>query len=414
MRGVSWYEAAAYAEFAGKALPTLAHWQTAAGTRDATIIAFSNFSNKGPAAAGATRDIGPYGTYQMTGNVKEWASTTTGELRYILGGAWNEATYLAVQPDAQAPFERRDTNGFRCVKYLSAPPAGVFAEVPRPAAGIASRTPVSDAEFALYRRMYGYDQTALEARVEATEETEHWRRERASFAAAYGTDRVVAQLYLPKNVTPPYQAVIWFGGGDVIDMPTSDRPGTQFLFDFIIRTGRAVVLPVFNGTFERRLPPTAMRGRNALRELGIQRSKDLGRTIDYLETRPDIDRMRVAFYALSYGATTGLVLIPLEPRIKAAVLLSTGLQGGTPAPERDPVNFAPRQRIPTLMINGHDDFLYSVDAQQKPLFNLLGAPRDQKKHLILDGVGHMPPPRADVIREVIEWFDTYLGPVVRR
>ena len=28
--GVSWYEAAAYAEFAGKSLPTVAHWQRAA------------------------------------------------------------------------------------------------------------------------------------------------------------------------------------------------------------------------------------------------------------------------------------------------------------------------------------------------------------------------------------------------
>ena len=29
--GVSWYEAAAFAEFAGKSLPTIYHWYTAAG-----------------------------------------------------------------------------------------------------------------------------------------------------------------------------------------------------------------------------------------------------------------------------------------------------------------------------------------------------------------------------------------------
>jgi dipeptidyl aminopeptidase/acylaminoacyl peptidase len=395
-------------------LPTLAHWQRAAGTRDATLIAFSNFSNKGPAAAGTNHDIGPYGTYQMAGNVKEWASTTVGDLRYILGGAWNEATYMAVQPDARAPFDRSNTNGVRCVKYLTEPPANVFADVARPDAAITPRTPVPDAEFALYQRLYGYDQTALAARIETTEETEHWRRERVSFAAAYGNERVVAQVYLPKNAVAPYQAVIWFGGGDVLELPSSDHPGTQFLFDFVIRTGRAVVLPVFKGTFERRSPPPAARGRNAQRELGRQRSNDLGRTIDYLETRPDIDRTRVAYYALSFGATNGLLLVPLEPRVKAAVLLATGLSGGTPAPERDPVNFAPRLRVPTLMINGHDDFLFLVDSQQKPLFELLGAPRDRKKHVVLEGVGHMPPPRADVIREVLAWFDTYLGAVERR
>lgn len=82
--------------------------------------------------------------------------------------------------------------------------------------------------------------------------------------------------------------------------------------------------------------------------------------------------------------------------------------------QRDVRRGAPRLRVPTLMINGHDDFLYLVDSQQKPLFDLLGAPRDMKKHVVLDGVGHMPPPRADVIREVLAWFDTYLGPVERR
>lgn len=81
---------------------------------------------------------------------------------------------------------------------------------------------------------------------------------------------------------------------------------------------------------------------------------------------------------MSYGSTNGQLLVPLEPRLKAAVLLATGLPGGTPAPERDPVNFVPRLRVPTLMICGHDDFLYPVDSHQKPLFELIGAPRDRK------------------------------------
>src|SRR6185436_3165495 len=46
--GVSWYEAAAYAEFAGKSLPTLAHWCWAADFRTAPfIIPLSNFGGKG-------------------------------------------------------------------------------------------------------------------------------------------------------------------------------------------------------------------------------------------------------------------------------------------------------------------------------------------------------------------------------
>ena len=45
--GVSWYEAAAYAKFTGKSLPTLYHWVRGAGTRIAAYITpFSNiFAN---------------------------------------------------------------------------------------------------------------------------------------------------------------------------------------------------------------------------------------------------------------------------------------------------------------------------------------------------------------------------------
>lgn len=71
---------------------------------------------------------------------------------------------------------------------------------------------MSDSEFAVFRRFYAYDRTALDAKVERADDQEHWRRERVSFAAAYGGERVLANILLPKNVRPTYQAVIWFSG----------------------------------------------------------------------------------------------------------------------------------------------------------------------------------------------------------
>src|SRR3954454_6182159 len=51
--GVSWYEAAAYAAFAGKSLPTAFHWYGAAGFGNfSDILTLSNFGGKGPAAVG--------------------------------------------------------------------------------------------------------------------------------------------------------------------------------------------------------------------------------------------------------------------------------------------------------------------------------------------------------------------------
>ena len=39
------------------------------------------------------------------------------------------------------------------------------------------------------------------------------------------------------------------------------------------------------------------------------------------------------------------------------------------------------------MVNGDSDFIYPVESGQKPYFDLLGTPRDQKKHVVLVG-GH--------------------------
>ena len=51
--GVSWFEAAAYAEFAGKSLPTMYHWTVAASPQDGpSIIPASNFGGTGPAPVG--------------------------------------------------------------------------------------------------------------------------------------------------------------------------------------------------------------------------------------------------------------------------------------------------------------------------------------------------------------------------
>ena len=62
-----------------------------------------------------------------------------------------------------------------------------------------------------------------------------------------------------------------------------------------------------------------------------------------------------------------------------------------------------------LLINGKDDFGVPA-ADQQHLFNIIGSPSSQKNHVILDG-GHVPQDMRGLFRAVLNWYDTYLGPV---
>ena len=407
--GLSWYEAAAYCAFAGKRLPTIFHWYNATHQDQLSdIISLSNFGSDGPVPVGSLRGLGDYGTYDMAGNVKEWCAnaTTTGGKRYILGGGWGEPSYMFRAPDARQAFERRPTNGVRCARYAEPPNPTVFAPldiVSRPP----DRQPVGDEAFQAYKGLYAYDRTPLDARVERVDDSPpYWRREIVSFAAAYGGERVTALLFLPRNAAPPYQAVIWYPGSDAFFVQSSETPATAYLFDFIPRSGRALVYPIYKGLYERRLPPGVP---FRLRDRVPIYYKDFARTLDYLETRVDFNHDGVAYYGLSL-AWTGPILAAVDPRIKTCVLLAGGIPRYSVPPYIDPVNFAPRSHVPTLMINGRDDFIDPLESSQRPLFRLLGAPEADKRHVLLDG-GHLPPDRRAIIREVLAWLDKYLGPV---
>jgi pimeloyl-ACP methyl ester carboxylesterase len=109
------------------------------------------------------------------------------------------------------------------------------------------------------------------------------------------------------------------------------------------------------------------------------------------------------------GSYIGPIFTAVDRRFDASVLLAGGLKSEA-TPETAAVNFASRSRVPTLMISGRDDFIMPAESAQRPLFRLLGAPTTDKRHAILEG-GHIPSDRREIIREVLEWLDRYLGPV---
>jgi serine/threonine protein kinase/dienelactone hydrolase len=414
--GVSWYEAAAYAEFEGKALPTAYHWYRAAGVGGfSEIMNASNFDGKNPLEAGKYRGLGPFGTYDMAGNVKEWSSSPAGDRYYILGGAWNEQSYFFNLPDARKPFDRATNFGFRCVKYLVPLSQELAGQVPFVSRDRRSEKPVDDEVYQIYKRMHSYDKTDLEAAVESTDDSSpYWRKEKISFRAAYGndrTERVIAHLYLPKNAAPPYQVLTYFPGANSLVARGVEQLGAVPGIEFIMRSGRALVLPAYKGTLERGPSEYFHQLGQPARwtEMNLQWSKDLGRTLDYLETRKEIDISRVGYLGVSLGGAMSPRLIAVEPRFKAALLFSSGTFEKVP-PEVDAWNFAPRVKIPVLMLNGKDDFRFPLETSQQPLLQALGTPENNKRLVKYDG-GHDTVTRVDAVREALEFLDRHLGPV---
>jgi len=413
--GISWYEAAAFAAFAHKELPTVHHWNRAAGTEfSGYILPLSNFAHRGAARGGTYEGVGPFGTYDMAGNVREWVWNAQGANRYILGGAWDDESYLFNEADARSPWDRSPGNGVRLMVRLGAEPLPpvALADLGRQER-MASAGKVTDEAYRLYTRIYSYDRSDLQARVERVDSTaEQWIVEHVSYRAGYGSERMPALLFLPRTGRPPFQAVVFFPGSDALHISSPAGVSAASL-GFLVTGGRAVLYPVYQGTYGRGIGPRDDNPDTTItyRDHVIAWSKEFRRSVDYLTTRRDIDSARIAYYGVSWGAAMGPVMVALEPRVKAAVLEGGGFWNLPTQPEVDQRTFVPRVRVPTLMLNGRFDTFFPFATSQRPLFLLLGAPRDQKRHVVFE-TGHSVP-RREAVRESLDWLDRHLGPVAR-
>jgi formylglycine-generating enzyme required for sulfatase activity len=417
--GISWYEAAAFAEFSGKSLPTIYHWNRAAGPFSAAfIVPASNFGSSAVLPVGSKPNVSPWGNYDMAGNVKEWIWTEAESgKRYVLGGAWDEPTYMFIDPDAQSPFLRASNIGFRCVKYIE--PESISKEatnpMPSPRRDLVRAKPASDELFRVYRSLYSYDKSLLNATVEPfANDQEDWRVEKITYTAAYGNERAIAYLFLPKKGKPPFQTVLFYPGSNALLLRTFSlnaavTPATAL--DGLLRSDRAVLYPVYKSTFERGdgMVSDVADLTSGWRDHVIMWVKDASRAIDYIETRPDLDHNKLAYYGLSWGAEMGAIVPAVEPRLKVCVLALGGIDFQRSLPEVDVINFLPRVKQPVLMLNGRYDFFFPVESTQEPFYQLLGSKKDQKKHLLYE-TGHNVP-RNDLIKESLNWLDQYLGPV---
>jgi dienelactone hydrolase len=415
--GVSWYEAAAFAAFANKKLPTVFHWSVLMEpSRTEFIVPLSNYNGKSTTPVGSLPGFSSFGVYDVAGNVREWCSNESNDSgkHYILGGGWNDPTYSYNDGYSQNAIDRSLTNGFRCYKDL--PGDTTISSLTKPLAmafrDYKKEKPVDDAVFSIFLRQFSYDKTTLNATIDSTVQNESWTAEKISFDAAYNHERMGAWIFLPKIGKPPFQPIFFFPGSGDIYARNFDPARAIFPVEFIVKNGRAVIYPIFKGTWDRHdegLKSDLQEQTIAYKEHVIMWAKDLGRTIDYLETRKDILADRCGYLGWSWGGFNGGIMPAVEKRFRAVVLNVGGMEMERALPEVDQINFLPRVKQPILMLNGKYDMFFPIETSQKPMFAFLGTSPEDKKSIIYE-TGHLVP-RTDFMRETLNWYDKYLGPV---
>jgi len=249
---------------------------------------------------------------------------------------------------------------------------------------------------------------------------------RARFHVVYDSvhdQRVTAIFTRPRRFAPPYPAVVLLAGSG----GNKDTDYVRIVADLMSSLGYATISidaqyhgerarPNRSGDFHLLYNPTN-------RDAWIQTVVDLRRAVDFLASRPDIQKDRIGFLGFSQGGMVGATFIGVEPRIRAACLVVAGAgfaewakQSTLVKPEQiaplelaaaiaDPIYFVGRFRGPILMLSAKRDELIPKSATDA-LFAATGGRAEIKWY---DASHSSPAALVGLIPDVRTFMVKYLG-----
>ena len=408
--GISWYEAAAYARSVNKSLPTIFHWSYVSESNAAPeIVKFSNFNHRAPVEKGTYNSMTRFGTYDLPGNVSEWIYNSSRNDRYVLGGNFKEPTYMFNMKLQSSPWTRNELIGFRCMKYIeNILDPDLIQNLDQGNRDYTNLQPVSDEIFQVYKDLLEFERIDLNPTIISQTITEDWSMQTISVEVPYEDAPMKILIWLPVDYKPPYQAIVYFPGLGSHKSNSMTGMNVHSNFDFFLKSGRAIIWPVYYSSHGR--GEINITNINAWKQTYKNIIIDAQTTVDYLQTRNDIDSENLVFYGSSWGGAVAPYILAIEERFKLGILRLFGVSSVEKYrfKEFDQIDYIPHVEIPMLLLGGRYDPDYTME-QQQAFYDFLGTPKSDIKWMVYETTHYIP--RKDLINESLSWLDKYLGPV---
>jgi dienelactone hydrolase len=266
-------------------------------------------------------------------------------------------------------------------------------------------------------KYYNYDKAIpLQESIEVIKDTTNYQLSYFTFQSVHNK-KVTGLLTVPKNYENPLPVIILLHG-------KGDRKTVDYIEignDIFFKNGYAVIrIDVSNhgdrieNDFDFDLTGDT---RYWTRDIITQTVFDLRRTVDFIETRKELDATKIGFLGISLGGITGTVFCGVDKRVKVPVIVLAGgklnLMFGKKALSADTKDFLsiiePNNYVkqisprPLLMLNAEND-----DIIPPLMSKLLYKKAKSPKELIWYPAKHHTIPIQEVYQDGIKWFDKYL------